>query len=96
MITINFTSKMSHQANVGDLKYGTWLRGVEGHRDSLYIKVHKHCLGQGLDLEWPHNCSVLLNVRTGSLRAVTGSSVVDVLDCEIDLWNTKDIDENMK
>lgn len=96
MITLKSTHSKPYQEHVGNLKYSTWVTGVEGHRDSIYIKVNKHCVGQGLSLDWSINHSVLFNVRTGSLRKIPGSSIVTVIDCSIEYWPTEDMDENIK
>ena len=88
--------KLSHQAVVGELRYGSVLRGVDGHRDCIYVKVHKRQCGQGINLDWPSNHCVLFNLRSGTLRAIPGSTCVDVLDCTAEIWNTEEVLPHLK
>lgn len=60
---------------VGNLQYGT---GVY-YQGSYYIKVAKHSTGQGIKLSIPSGHSLLVNMKSGSLRAVSGSVPVEVL-----------------
>jgi len=69
---------------VGDLRYGTLITGVTGHPSSLYIKVDKHSLGRSLTLNYKRDCSVLLNIKSGTLRLISGATVVRVLDGDLE------------
>jgi hypothetical protein len=71
---------MPYEAILGDLNYGTVLTNVPSNPDSVYIKVKKRKTGAGINLTFPYNDCVLLNVQYGTLRAVDGGTVVTCLD----------------
>lgn len=68
---------------IGKLEYGTLITGITTHPKCVYIKVNKRHLGSGVELDTDKDMSVLLNVKTGGLRAVHGSTKVIVLDAEL-------------
>ena len=70
---------------VGNLRYGTFLTGIIGHPDSVYIKVDKREHNKGVAVCVPSGHSALLNIKTGQIRAVSGSTECRVLDADITL-----------
>jgi hypothetical protein len=69
---------------IGNLQYGTPLRGVQGNESCVYIKVKKTETGVGLSLSYSRQHSVLMNLKTGGLRQIPGDTLVIPLDtlCE--------------
>lgn len=79
--------KNNKQVSVGDLEYGTPV-SVSDQNNAVYVKIKKTCLGAGLDLTFPRGSSVLVNIRSGTLRAVDGGRKVSVLEGELDVWES--------
>ena len=74
------------QAEVGKLVYGAVVTGVSSNPDCMYIKVDKRRPGVGIELlTVGREKSVLLNLKTGGLRAVPGSTMVTVLNGTLSL-----------
>ena len=80
----------------GKLQYGTVVAGVTSHPDSFYMKIDKRKLGQGLHLSFPDKHTVLLNLKTGALRAVPGSQRVKVFSCELNAVRIEDFQDYIK
>lgn len=81
---------------VGKLKYGTVLTGAPGHPNAVYIKVSKS-FGQGIEFRrYLTNCSLLLNLNSGTLRLVPGDSRVNILDAEMNACPAQHIAEHLK
>ena len=76
---------------IGILRYGTVVTNVTGNPDSVYIKLNKTNVGKGLELSFPRNHSVLINLKTGGIRAIQGSEIVKVLDGELSLHEVDSI-----
>lgn len=74
-----------NRAILGRLQYGTVVTDAPSNPESIYVKVNKISLGAGLRLEWPRKTSVLLNVKTGALRAVSEDALVTVLEVDATL-----------
>ncbi len=70
---------------IGDLHYGTVVTNVESNPNCVYMKVNKTKLGQGLHFEYPRKSSVLVNLKTGGLRAIPGDDYVIILDEQLTL-----------
>lgn len=74
------------QLEIGKLVYGAVVTGVPSNPDCIYIKVDKRRPGAGIDrIGVGAGKSILLNVKTGGLRAVSGSMLVTVLDATLHL-----------
>ena len=71
-----------NRAILGRLQYGTVVTDAPNNPESIYVKVNKTSLGAGLVLEWPRKTSVLLNVKTWALRAVSADALVTVLEVD--------------
>ena len=78
----------NHEESVGNLVYGAVVTNVTGHPNCTYMKVDKHHLGACLKLTFPSDCTVLLNLKTGALRQVKGSTLVTVLDATLTVRKT--------
>jgi len=61
---------------IGNLAYGTPLR----YQGSRYIKIDKKKRGQGIGLSYPREHSIIVNIKLGTLRALPGDTIVQVLD----------------
>ena len=85
MIRIVFTKCETDKITLGNVKYGTILRNIPGHPNSVYMKVDKRQLGERLHLDYPSKHSILLNLKTGALRAVAGSTKVELYDGVLEL-----------
>lgn len=79
-INIEYRQK-SAQVMVGALMYGTFLTGVRTHPNAFYVKVDPHNFGDKIDIRFcePQYCA-LVNIKTGSLRAVHQDFFVTPLD----------------
>lgn len=64
---------------LGQLIYGTFVTSIPSNPDSVYIKVDKKKLHTNVTLCVPPRHSALLNVKTGSLRTISGDTKVTVL-----------------
>jgi len=62
---------------VGKLKYGTVLQ----YNGSIYLKVNKGNLGDGINLNFTPGNSVLMNLKLGTLRQLKGDTIVTPLGC---------------
>ena len=76
------------------VQYGTIVTEVTGHPQSVYLKVKKSELGAGVRLPWPKNHSLLVNLRSGTMRAVGCSEKVRVLREELHLQHVENIELN--
>jgi len=95
-LVINITNEPD-TIEIGKLAYGTYVMGVSTHPASIYQKVDKRKLGEGIGLDrYPANSSVLLNVKTGALRAVSGSTRVSVYNAELNLSKTSIMSAHVK
>lgn len=95
-LVVNITNE-SDTIEVGKLEYGTYVMGVSSHPKSIYQKVDKNKLGEGLNLShYPAKSSVLLNIKTGALRAVPGSTRVTVYNAELNLTKTSMLSLHVK
>ena len=74
-----------NRAILGRLQYGTVVTDAPSNPESIYVKVNKTSLGVGLVLEWPRKTSILLNIKTGALRAVSADALVTVLEVDATL-----------
>lgn len=81
---------------IGDIKYGTVVTEIPGHTRSIYMKVNKNECGQGLRLGWIKGNSVLINLLSGSLRQISGSTKVLVLEEKLSLTPKMDTSEYRK
>lgn len=81
---------------IGELNYGTVVTDVISHPQSLYMKVDKRGLGQGLSINHSRNHSVLVNLKSGTLREIPGNSQVRVLMEDLKLYPAGDIKEFKK
>jgi len=86
---------------VGKLVYGSVVTMVPSNPDCIYIKVDKARPGVGIELLLSPKAkqtgqSVLLNVKTGALRAIPGSTRVVVLDAELNLTKTDKVSMYIK
>lgn len=81
---------------VGNLAYGTYVTGIISHPGIVYQKIDKRNLGQGISLHIPNGYSLLMNVKLGSLRAVSGSVQVSVYDAELNLSRTTNFGPHLK
>ena len=98
MDNIEMVDLSESKAKVGDLLYGTVLHFPPIHPDSIiYMKVDKRKLGHGLSLTFQgHSSVILINLKTGMLRAVPVDKIAVVFDEHLKLQNTKDIREHLK
>lgn len=85
--------KKLDKVHVGDLLYKTLVTGVPGHPDSIYMKIPKRSdwHGTGICVQYPSNHSILLNLRSGLLRAVGHETEVTVLEGSLYLKTADDI-----
>jgi hypothetical protein len=72
--------KRNDEEKIGNLQYGTIVTGIERHRDSVYIKVNKHCSPMAVSISVTHRHSLLFNVKSATFRAVRGDTTVRVLE----------------
>ena len=82
--TITIVNQSDKEA-VGNLQYGTYLTDAPNNPACAYIKVNKRKLGNDLHVAFPREHCVLLNLKTGGLRAIPGDSLVTVLSASIEL-----------
>lgn len=76
----------TNQIEVGNLAYGTVVMGIASHPDCTYIKVNKRQAGVGVDeITIKRNHTLLLNLKTGALRTISGGTLVTVLDATLTL-----------
>jgi len=76
---ITFTAKepaMADEIKIGNLLYGAPFI----YNGARYIKVNKTKLGDHLTLNFPPGHSVACNLKLGTLRALKGDVIVQVLD----------------
>lgn len=83
-------------AVVGQLDYGTPFTDLPGHPRSFYVKVNKRKLGEGLTMNVPRNHSVLMNIKTGTLRTVSGNTPVTVLEGSVKFYRSEHPSEHFK
>ena len=81
---------------VRKLQYGTIVSGLPSHPDSIYIKIDKRKTGHGLNLNFPDKHSVLLNIKTGALRAIPGDSRVRVYTGELAITRVETFQDFIK
>ena len=82
---INIADKKG-TAKIAEVDYGTFLTGIPSNPNSIYVKVKKNSSGAGVDLKWPSNHCVLVNIVYGTLRAVNHDTRCNPLDGALDLW----------
>lgn len=70
------------RVNLGSLRYGTFLTHAPNNPTSIYVKVDKRKLGQGICMQFPQHESVLCNIKTGALRSISGNAKVTVLQVD--------------
>lgn len=90
MRNIEFINTPIGGVRVGNLAYGTVLTEVKSNPKCIYMKVDKTSLGQGLHFGYPGRSSILVNLKTGGLRAVPGSEDVIVLEEHLTLKKVDD------
>ncbi len=74
---MKFTTQIAPQGvKVGSLSYGTLLM----YGNSMYIKVDKRNVGMGVSLHFSKGNCVLFNPKLGTLREISGSTPVQILD----------------
>lgn len=73
-ITVEYDEKLDGRPKLNQILPGVLVTGCPGHPGSFYIKLGKSKLCEGVRLEWPKGCSVLLNVKTGTLRAISAEA----------------------
>ena len=81
---------------VGKLAYGAVVTGVSSNPDCVYIKVDKKKPGVGIELKVHKGHSLLLNLKTGGLRAVQGDLRVIVLDTSLEGERTHRVAQYIK
>lgn len=82
--TINYVP--THRGiKIAEVSYGTFVTNVPSHPSAIYIKVDKNRCSDGLTLTFKRNVSVLLNIKSGTLRDVPGSQEITVLEADITL-----------
>lgn len=81
---------------LGDVAYGTVVTDVISHPQSIYMKVDKRSMGQGVNINVSKGHSLLVNLKTASLREVSGSTKVRVLSEKLELYPVTDITEYKK
>jgi len=66
------------------LEGGTVITDAPGHPKSIYMKMDKSCCNatDTVSIKWKSKCSVLFNLKSGTLRAIPYDSVVTVLSPE--------------
>lgn len=74
-----------HHAKICDLNYGTIVTGVPNNPESVYLKMKK-CRSADATINWTQGHCVLLNLKTGTIRAIPATSVVTVLDGHLNVW----------
>lgn len=80
MRNIIFDSKVTQdEVKIGDIEYGTVITNVSGNPSSIYMKVNKRSAGEKINLHYPPDYSVLVNLKTGALRVIRGGNYVRVL-----------------
>lgn len=66
-------------AKLGDLTYGTVIK----YNGTYYIKVNKHKIGNGINVNYTRGHSVLFNPKLATLREISGDCVVEVYEAEM-------------
>lgn len=94
-LVVNIVNEID-TVEVGKLEYGTYIMGLYVHQKSIYQKVDKTKLNEGVGLEYPKNTSILFNIKTGSLRAVPGSTRVQVYNAELNLTRANNLLPHLK
>lgn len=79
-----------NHAKVGELEYGTVLR-YSGQAGATYIKASHQSCGGGIELEVRNSNSLLLNLKSGTLRLLQVDTLVEVLDAEARVNPTTDV-----
>lgn len=81
---------------IGKLAYGSIVSGVPSHPSVIYLKVDKCKLGADLSFKYPPQSSILLNLKTGGLRAVPGNTRVRVFEGDLSITQTTFFDPHLK
>ena len=81
---------------IGKLAYGTYVTGITSHPSIVYQKIDKRNLGQGITIDFPKNHSLIMNVKLGSLRVVSGDTLVSVYEAELNLSRTTNFGPYLK
>jgi len=82
---IIFNEKIVKNPRIGELDYGTIITGAPGHPNSFYIKINKKRENAGICISCPHKHSLILNLKTGDIRAIPGDALVTVLEAKINV-----------
>jgi len=83
--------RKQHQEELINLDYGTVVTDIDSNPKSIYIKVSKD-FGSGISpLSWTKGKCILLNLVLGTLRVVDRTMIVTVLDAQITLTPTLNI-----
>ena len=91
MKNIEYVSMEEGHLAIGEVQYGTVVTNVPGHLSSIYMKVEKRQTGQGVILHWTAGFSVLINIKSGSLRQIPGNTKVRVLEETLQLGIVDDV-----
>jgi len=69
------------RVEVYKLEGGTVITDVPGQPNSIYMKMDKSCCNSTdtVSIKWKSKCSVLFNLKAGTLRAIPYDSRVTVL-----------------
>jgi len=76
---IEFTKHLAATI-LSQIKYGTLVTNLPSFPQSVYIKLDKKRIGNGITLNWTTGHSVLLNIDSGTLREVDANTYVIILD----------------
>jgi len=89
-------SELDLRTRIGNVQYGTIVTGITGHPNSVYMKVNKHEVSQNMHLGFNRNISILVNLRTGSLRDVPGNSTCTIWQENLDLTPPENEEDFLK
>lgn len=96
MKNIDFIKIEKGFAPIGNVQYGTVITSVPGHESSIYMKVSKHHCGQGISIGWSAGHSVLVNLKSGTIRQIKGDIAVRILEEHLTLAPVSNIDSYTK
>lgn len=73
------------KVEVGDIEYGGKFTKAPNNPHSFFIKLNERNIGSGITLDYPKGYCLVMNLRTGGIRAVPRTSIVTPLNCTIEL-----------